>query len=86
MSLVGGEPLSLPWDRPTCAKATGEWDPAFKAAPPVPPGSQGAQVPPVIPSALLPVHIQRWAAWQHVPMTWRLRCPGLHLLDGLSIR
>ena len=26
------------------------------------------------------------AAWQHVLVTWRLRCPGLHLPYGLSIK
>ena len=26
------------------------------------------------------------AAWQHVPVTWRLRCPGPHLPGGLSVR
>ena len=77
--------LSAPWDPsncPVCTPAAGVWDPACKATQPVPFGSQGAS-PPSPPSrarrAAAPCEYSRGAARQHVPVTWRLRCPGVLL-------
>ena len=68
--------------------AVGAWNSAITVAPPVRVGSQGPRVPhqscPVVPRP--PCDCSHGAAWQHGPLTRRLRCPGPRPPGGLSTR